>query len=384
MSPQHVLKEKPLANSKTILLISPEPWTALAVSKHHYARTLCARGHQVLFLDPPIQTGQPLRITPVSDQSGLYSIQAPPVMRGLRYVPKWLREKLEARWLARLERAFGTTINVVWLFENSRFYDMSFSGLRLRIYHQVDVNQDFHAAAAARSADICLCTSDAIARRLRPHSRQVIKIEHGYAETAQTPVLPSALEGHFDSHSPHLVYIGSFDIRYLRNDLLDKATALFPDATFHFVGSHSEATPLFQVTRNRSNVRWWGHVASDLIPAILARSDVLLLAYDAEASPDQLSNPHKLMQYMGSGKVIVATWTEEYADKTHLLEMVRHGDDFLPRLSDTLANLDRLNAPERMAARIAFARAHSYSKQLDRIETALDKLGLSLKKTSTP
>ena len=132
------------------------------------------------------------------------------------------------------------------------------------------------------------------------------------------------------------------------------------------------------------HVRWWGHVASDLIPAILARSDVLLLAYDAETSPDQLSNPHKLMQYMGSGRVIVATWTEEYADKTHLLEMVRHGYDFLPRLSDTLADLDRLNAPNRMAARAAFARAHSYPNQLDRIETALAQLNLSLKKTSKP
>ena len=369
---------------KTILLISPEPWTALAVSKHHYARTLCARGHQVLFLDPPTQTGQPMRITPVSDQPGLYLVQAPPVMRGLRHMPKWLREKLEARWLAQLERACGTTIDVVWLFENSRFYDMGFSGSRLHIYHQVDVNQDFHTAAAARSADVCFCTSDAIARRLRPHARHVIKIDHGYAEAAQDPVLPPALKGHFDRTGPHLVYIGSLDIRYLRNDLLIRATTLFPDATFHFVGSHSGTTPLFKIACNRPNVRWWGQVASDLIPAILARSDVLLLAYDAEKSPDQLSNPHKLMQYLGSGKVIVATWTEEYQDKRHLLKMVRNGEEFLPCLGETLVDLDRMNAPDRMAARIDFARAHSYPKQLERIEAALEQLGLSLKKTSTP
>jgi hypothetical protein len=296
-----------------------------------------------------------------------------------------LRQRIEARWLARLEREFGTAIEVVWLFENSRFYDMGFAGPRIRIYHQVDVNQDFHSAAAARSADICLCTSDAIARRLQPHARHVVKIDHGYAAATNGPALPPELEVHFDRPGPQLVYIGSFDRRYLRNDLLAQATEQFSSATFHFVGSHSDAAPLFQATHDRSNVRWWGHVASDLIPAILARCDVLLLAYQAETSldQDQQSNPHKLMQYLGSGRVTVATWTDEYKDKTHLLEMVRDGGDFLPRLGETLVDLDRLNAPKRMAARIAFARDHSYPKQLDRIETALAKSGLSLTKIST-
>ena len=370
--------------AKTIFLISPEPWTALAVSKHHYARALCARGHMVIFLDPPQTLGQPMRITPVADCSGLLRVQAPPVMRGLQYLPKVLREQIEARWLAWLERECGMTIDAVWLFENSRFYDMGFAGQRLRIYHQVDVNQNFHIAAAARSADICLCTSDAIARRLRPHARNVVKIDHGYAAATQDTALPPSLEVHFDTLGPHLVYIGSLDIRYLRTDLLDQATALFPHATFHFVGSHSEATSLFQITRSRPNVRWWGQVGSDIIPAILARADVLLLAYDAETFSDQVSNPHKLMQYLGSGRVTLATWTEEYADKMHLLEMVRHYDDFLPRLGHLLANLNRLNTPAKMAARIAFAQAQSYPRQLDRIEAALAQSGHSLKQTRTP
>ncbi len=368
---------------KTILMISPEPWTTLAVSKHHYARALCACGHHVLFLNPPRTSGDGLAINPVPDQPGLFTVDAPPVMYGLRHMPRWLRVRLETQWLERLEGKFGTVIDTVWLFENSRFYDMDFAGDRLRIYHQVDVNQDFHIAAAASSAHICICTSEAIARRLRAHARHVVKIDHGYAEPPSNIRLPADMKARFNRSGPHLVYIGNLDIRYLRADLLQQAVTQFSGAVFHFVGSYSEATPLFQATRDLLNVIWWGAIDSSLIPEVLTHADVLLLAYDSENWPDQLSNPHKLMQYLGSGKVTVATWTQEYADKRHLLEMVTQSTDFVTHLGSTLANLAQLNSPKKVAERIAFARGHSYSRQLVQIEAALAQIDRSLNGTET-
>ncbi len=70
-----------------ILIISPEPWDAHFVSKHHYACELARRGHQVLFCGPPEARG-PIRLEPVTDAPGdLHVVRAPRVARGLRFMP---------------------------------------------------------------------------------------------------------------------------------------------------------------------------------------------------------------------------------------------------------------------------------------------------------
>ena len=38
---------------RTILLVSPNEWGAMHVSKHHYALELAERGNRVIFLNPP-------------------------------------------------------------------------------------------------------------------------------------------------------------------------------------------------------------------------------------------------------------------------------------------------------------------------------------------
>ncbi len=55
------------------------------------------------------------------------------------------------------------------------------------------------------------------------------------------------------------------------------------------------------------NVKWWGRVDSGYITCILKQSDILLLTYKAEEYREQLASPHKLLEYLNSGRVTVAT-----------------------------------------------------------------------------
>ena len=74
------------------------------------------------------------------------------IVKGLRFYPKKIRNFTEKKWLEKLEDKIGQRFTTVWLFENSRFYDMSFAERRLKIYHQVDLNQNFHVREAASSS----------------------------------------------------------------------------------------------------------------------------------------------------------------------------------------------------------------------------------------
>lgn len=349
-----------------VLIISPEPWDAHSVSKHHYAMTLAARGSQVFFLNPPDSSLDAIHIQTVSNNPRLYIVTAPRVAAGLRFYPSALRCWIEGRWLSRLEKATACKINVVWLFENSRFFDMRLAGRRLKIYHQVDLNQDFHPQRAARSADICFCTSDFIKQVLLPFNSRVYKIHHGLALAPVSPPMTEEQVNRFKGNVPHAIYIGNLEMAYLDIELFSQLVNRFTGVKFHFVGGFSDDGHLRVKTLPLPNVVWWGKVNSTLIPAILDYADILLVAYQAKRYRDQ-SSPHKFMEYLASGKTVVTTYTDEYKDKRHLLEMVDDSIDYLAAFDRVVSNLADYNSPERQAARKAFAQAHTYEKQLDKI-----------------
>jgi hypothetical protein len=360
-----------------VLIVSPEPWDAHHVSKHHYALTLAARGATVFFLDPPDDAQSGYRIRPASESPRVHVVSAPRVAPGLRFHPVIVRRWLEARWLSGLEQAAGCRIGVVWLFENSRFFDLRFAGSRLKIYHQVDLNQDFNPEIAAATADVCLCSSDAIMRRLQRVRPDVHKVHHG---TVVVGPVPATLDLRpFERGGIHATCIGNLDSEYLDVAALGNLARSHPQVTFHFVGCCGEASPLRQECAASSNVVWWGKLPFAQIPTLAARSDVLLVAYRSDAFRDQLASPHKFMEYFLSGKAVVCSYTDEYKDKQHLVAMADAAQPLEATFAQALADLGTLNAPHRMAERRAFAMEHSYENQLARIERiVLESMGRPL------
>ncbi len=351
-----------------ILIISPERWSDHAVSKHHYATELARRGYTVLFLDPPAR--KTLSLEKIADN--LYRVEGDKVARGLRYYPKWLRRKLERRWLEKVEHAIHKRVSTIWLFENSRFFDMNFAGNRLRIYHQVDLNQDFNEEIAASSADICFCTTDFIKDRLISYNPCIYKIHHGVEIPSRIPDLSASQLSLFKRTTVNVAYIGNLEMAYMDTDLLAGLVKKFSHVSFHLVGGYRENGTLRQSCKQYENAIWWGKVDSALIPAICQHADILLVSYRESRYRDQAS-PHKMMEYFASGKTIVATYTDEYKDKRHLLRMVEKASDFPDAFAEVAENLKHYNSPERQAARIEYARQHGYDRQLDKITALLKK-----------
>lgn len=349
----------------TLLIISPEHWSSHTVSKHHYALVLAQSGHQVLFTGPPEQGLGSIRIEDLTDLDHIRVVRTPRVAPGLRWLPRIARRFLESRWLRQVESLAACRIDTVWLFENSRFYDMSFADERLKIYHQVDLNQEFQPEVAALSADVCLCTTDFISQRLARVRPDVHKIHHGTAVTRQPSCILDTTP--YDKPGVHVSYIGNLDIPYLDIEAFIKITSCYPGVNFHFIGGFSEQGPLRQACRDIPNIHWWGQVPHDQVAGLIDRSDVLLVAYKSTEFKEQLASPHKFMEYFLSGKVIVCSYTDEYKDKRHLVEMAESDSSVLDVFARVVQDLPHYNSAERQAERIAFALDHSYENQLRRI-----------------
>jgi glycosyltransferase involved in cell wall biosynthesis len=299
-------------------------------------------------------------------------VSAPQIRRALRFYPSRLRQKLEADWLASLEKAVSQQITAVWLFENSRFFDMRFAGDRLKIYHQVDLNQNFNPHTAARTADICFCTTDIIRSQLLQSQEKVFKIHHGLAmvDDCSRHTLTPEQNSHYARYPVNAVYVGNLEMRYLDVCLLRQVVESFPRIGFHLVGGYDPHGELHETLRSVTNVNFWGKVDYRLIPNILEKADVLLVTYREEHHRDQAS-PHKFMEYLHSGKVIVSTYSEEYRNLQELVQMVDRNNDFLEAFSVVVNDLDFFNSDEFQQRRITFSQGKSYENQIRLIEKTI-------------
>ena len=102
-------------------------------------------------------------------------------VKGLRFFPKWLSNAFFRKAWEQLQAVSKTKFDVIWSFDNSVFYDLdALPNEVLKISHIVDLNQDFETERAARSADICFCTTEQLRERLGIFNTKTFKITHGY------------------------------------------------------------------------------------------------------------------------------------------------------------------------------------------------------------
>jgi len=261
----------------------------------------------------------------------------------------------------------------VWSFDNSVFFDFSaLSSNVLRICHIVDLNQDFQTKVSAGTADFCFCTTDLIKERLLGHNRNTFKINHGYNLEGQrdtTMQLPG-------SGTTKAVYAGNLSMPYIDWKSLHDAVILNSETDFIFIGPDKEATSLsaegeFKAQlKGKSNVYFLGRVEANLLQAFYRSADVLLVSYLEKFHPEQ-ANPHKLIEYLGSGKVVVTTYTSEYRQYADLMVMTDENEEFPQAVKKVISDLYFFNSESLAERRMTFALDNTYDKQIERIEKIL-------------
>jgi len=356
-----------------ILIISPEPWDHIMVSKHHYAKYLAARGNQVYFLNPPSDKSRLKQ----SGYENLTILDYQGFVNGLRFFPKLLRKLVFKRVWRKLEQMAMVKFYVIWSFDNSVFYDFdALSANVLKVSHIVDLNQDFMTQQAACSADVCFATTRQIKDRLLKFNPRTFQVTHGVnisEKPASNVILPGV-------NKLKAVYAGNLSMPYLDWEILSIAAKQLRDVDFVFYGPAADELNAYNSDQKASkesflcldNTYFPGKIDSEQLSSVYLAADALLIAYQELHHQDQ-ANPHKMMEYLASGKPIVATFTEEYADLDFIC-MSKRNNDWPTLLKQTIDNLDQENRPEMVEARKAFAMDNRYDKQIDRIEEIISRV----------
>lgn len=359
---------------KSILLISPESWGANHVSKHHYAKALSSLGNKVFFLNSPGRAFSSKEI-----MNKLWVLSYFPIAKGLRHLPEWISAYLIKWEIQRLEKHIGTRFDIIWNFDSSRFFNLKAVKNRLRICHIVDMAENIQRPLLSKSADICFCTSDFIAKELKYYNEKVFKINHGY----QMPSASVSIKETFDKSKIQVGYVGNLARSCIQWKTMNLLIESYPEIQFNFIGSHATsnlsannlAYDQLSFLQTSKNVCLLGEKESNLIPAYLKCFDVLLSIYTVDNLEQikQHSNLHKTMEYLGSGKVIISSYSDEYKDKAYLLEMVTTNKELPAKFKEAISNLAHFNSPKKQAERKSFALENTYVKKILQIEKLIEK-----------
>ena len=374
--------------NKVILIISPQSWTGLWVSKHHYALTLAQRGNQVYFLDPPVIGKSQGREKVTIDPSGVHPrlliirnfISFPYVFKFHLPFLFYLLIKPQIR---NILKAVGRPLDIVWSFDLSNVYPLSFfPESALRIFHPVDLPHTDAGILGAKKADIIFSTSPEILKHYSHRKIPAFFIDHGVANIF--------LQDQVVSRHDSVIRIG-YSGNLLRHDI-DRACMLHiirdnSSVIFEFWGTDrvpdekanekedADTIRFIRDLKSQANVILHGPVSYERLPAALARMDGFLLCYDLSTKNRVGPNYHKLMEYFTTGKVIVSSYIELYASQPELVKMVQELNNAnLPELfRSVISDLGQHNSKELQKKRKNYAQAHTYDKQLEKVEKLLSK-----------
>ncbi|MEQ9218622.1 MAG: glycosyltransferase [Cyclobacteriaceae bacterium] len=323
---------------KNILIISPEAWGINYVSKHHYANQLVKRSNKVYFLNPPGSGGSSI----VKVESGVMVVDYKMKFRGTWRLPGFLSAILIKLELNQFEKYVGIKFDIIWNFDSSRFFNLSMVRTSIfKICHIVDLNQDLQRPLLASTSDICFGTTKYIVEELSRYNHNSYKIGHGYqAETKENMDFSFKMPG---INAKKALYVGNLSMKYIDWELLYKTATAYPKVDLVFVGPDGKSNLSNDVLADRhkellrklDNVYFIPPVHSRAIPQLLKMADVLLIAYKEKYHRDQ-SAPHKMNEYLASGKPILATFTEEYIHCKNRIFMTSRNSEFPLLFSDAI------------------------------------------------
>ena len=352
--------------NKTILIVSPEPWDHIFVSKHHYAINLAKRKNRIYFLNPPTVINR-IKIDKL-DFKNVFIINYGILFRGRNRLPAFLNNIINRIEISRIKSSIGNSLDIVWSFDPYRYQNLKLWKVPITLYHSVDFHNNTKLEKRIlKSADIVVSIANLLIEHLQNiHKREYYKINHGLYLDNQEAYL------NIDFSKTTISYFGNFhgDIDY---DLLIVLIKSYPNFEFLLFGPKLrsyEINNFFDSIENLKNVHYFGKISHSKILSILKYVDVNLIIFKEKKSSTHC-NPHKVLTFLYAGNTTISTFIDEYTN-SNLIEMGVGHQHYLARFNEIVTNLSFFNSDKKREERRQFALNNTYDKQINRIETLIE------------
>jgi glycosyltransferase involved in cell wall biosynthesis len=375
--PRPIFRPTPMI--RTALIISPQPWEHLQISKHHYARELASCGVEVYFLDPPSSWVTALCIV----DSGVPNIRVvrypAPCYQRLRFHVRPVYDWLERGLVRRIRQAVGKPFDLVWSFDFNLFAKLRAFRGRWTIFHPVDPLCGCHHYRATVEADLVLSVSESILEPLRNIIAAAHVVPHGVA-----PAFAKLAAANDPWHPPtdgiKVGYTGNLTRAFIAADVILELARTYPEISFYFWGNTGgradsiDAATFTRILDALPNCHLRGALGTEELADEMKQMDAFLLAYRTHPTESDLSNSHKLLEYLSTGRVVIASPLSEYAGAAP--DVIRFAVDndipsFQSTFADMLSRLEELNSAALGRSRRDIALANTYRHHWECIRALL-------------
>ena len=315
-----------LDSTMKVLLISPQHWGTMRVTKHHYAIELAKLGHEVLFLEPTEASWKwnqtTFNVIP-SDSEGVKLVkQQINVPYNLKFHLKGLFDWFIKRHIKKLEKQLGP-FDLVWSFDLTNAMPLSyFSNKSKKIFFAADWPLNLDAVKAAEGANLLVSVAQEILDQYPNKSNtKKLLIDHGVAECfieeGKKPfiktddVIRIGMSGNFlrpDIDRPVLL-----EIIKTHTDLLFECFGAYEIKNSNLGGyADKNAGAFIEVLNQAPNVILHGMVHPELLAKELSRMDAFLICYDVANDQSKGTNYHKVMEFISYNRRIVTNSISSY------------------------------------------------------------------------
>lgn len=374
---------------KTVYIISPERWGTMKVSKHHYALELAAKNCRVYFIEPPQLSKNGIEIKTCADHPLISIVNYKPVFRGKRFLPSFLYSFLLRHQIKALLKKITVKPDVVWSFQGYLFQNLQWFGAPVNLFFAADQFWYPELPAEVYSATLSLAVSDTIYERIKQSGKPVYMIGHGLQKGFVQGAEELLKKGSTVSGNKQIIagYTGN-----LRMEALDRRTmmqVIEQNADVHFIfwGSYkkndlnlgginnAEADAFIHFLETTENVELRGVVNSEELQEQMKEADLFWLCWKIAVNVLwDGSNSHKILEYLSTGRPVVAHHVSSYQN-TGLLYMLpgRENTGYTELFQQTVELVKKGEAKELISKRLGTAAEKSYSNQTGKIEQFINE-----------
>ena len=370
-----------MLKNKSILLISPQKWGDMLLSKHHYALQLSKRGNRVFFMNTPSKNSSIFgKITPIDKYDNLwimdYRLFFPLRLKNISLMLFNFLMKIQIFMLVKKNRL---SFDFIWSFESSMFFNYDwFNGDKV-VFFPVDepktndlhLNKNFNYIFSVTKEILKKYNAKKTSKMLVNHS-----ISSDFTKGKNIKSQPKSKNTNVKA-----CYIGNLLRFDIDKQIFKKIIRDNPSVEFHLIGSYKknqsnigfseQNIDFIKFLESSENVFLYGVIKSNLIFKFISDMDLFLICYDIKKDQSKGTNYHKIMEYLSTGKVVVSNNVSAYSERENLIEMTksRENNKELPELFSKIVNkIEHYNSIKKQCERIDYALQNTYEKNISRIE----------------
>ncbi|MCO6499211.1 MAG: hypothetical protein J5I47_02405 [Vicingus serpentipes] len=366
--------------NKTILILSPEDWGENLLSKHLYAQEL-SKNNKVYFVHTVAHPTQKELVSLKIISSNLNIVHLKKVAKGLFKLPSFLIDFQNSIILKKMLKVLPIkTIDVVWSFDQSKFQNLHQFNATVKIFHPVDFipKAKPFLNRIANTADVVFSVSELILDEIKTTSPKYF-INHGLDELFITRDIPIHPPSFINPEKINVGYVGNLQMKLIDWDNLVRTIKENPTINFVFIGPDKASNiggsitfGQLDVIKKMNNTFFTGVLSKSKLQQTLHFFDAFLMCYNDKKFPIQVSNSHKILEYLSTGKTIISYPIFTYKN-SNLIEIVNENHELPERVHEIANTINEFNSNEKKEMRIAYAKNNSYPQQIKRIEHILSR-----------